>query len=136
MSVGVKIPATDTASFGTGEWDFGGTVGVSRLLGNAMLLSADLSYWHLGDPPELEVTDPLMASVGVAYLSLSGWAASLAFSGARSIIEGFSDAYFLNGGLTRVWSRSAVGVSTSVGFTESTPDFTLGVNWRVRLTSN
>ena len=65
----VKFPVADTATIGTGEWDFGGQVSVSVLVGSRWTLGLDGSYWHLGDLDSLDLVDPLLGS-------LSDWAAA------------------------------------------------------------
>lgn len=93
FGVGVKAPLTDTTSFGTGEWDYGANLGVSRFAGRHTMLSADLAYWHLGDLPGLDLSDPIMASLSVGYLAPSGWGGSVAFNAASAVVEGFEDSY-------------------------------------------
>jgi hypothetical protein len=133
VSVGAKVPVTDTASFGTGEWDVGGSVAVSHRIGSSTLLGMDIGYWHLGDLPELDLRDPILGSVSVAHLSSSGWGGSVTLSGGRSVIEGFDPTYSVGFALTRITGRGAFGINASAGLTETTPDFTVGLTWRFGL---
>jgi hypothetical protein len=133
LGAGAKIPATDTTAFGTGEWDVGAALSLSHRLGFSTLLGVDVSYWHLGDLPDLDLRDPIAVSASVAYLRRTGWGASGWVSGSRSPIEGFEDTYSLGVGVTRVGSRGALGLTVSVGLSETAADFSMGVNWRVRL---
>ena len=133
FGAGVKLPLTDTTSFGTGEWDYGGTASLSYRLGYTSSLGVDLGYWHLGDLPNLELNDPLMGSVSFAYLSPSGWGGLLSVSGATSAISEFAAPAYAGATITRVSDGGTVGLHASVGLTESAPDFTLGVSWRVGL---
>lgn len=128
-----KIPLTDTTDFGSGEWDVGGSISLSRSFGLSTLLSVDVAYWRLGDLPDLELRDPLLVSASAAYLALSGWGGSVGFSGAQSVIAGFDDAYAVHLGVNRVRPSAVLGVTASIGLSETAPDFALGVNWRVRL---
>ena len=52
------------SGFGTGEWDYGAGITVSRQAGSTLLL-ADLGYWVYGDLPDLELKDPLTFGVGL-----------------------------------------------------------------------
>lgn len=131
LGAGAKIPITDTTDFGTGEWDIGGSISVSQRLGSSTLLGLDVSYWHLGDLPDLDFRDPILATVSIAYLNLDGWGGMGLVSGSRSVIEGFQDTYSVGLGVSKVWARTALGMTGSLGLSETAPDFTLGINWRV-----
>jgi hypothetical protein len=133
LGVGAKVPVADSASFGTGEWDVGGSVSVSRRLGSSVLFGLDVSYWHLGDLAALDLRDPVLASASLAYLSLSGWVTSAAVMGARSVIEGFGDTYLVSAGVSKVGSAGAVGVTASLGLSETAPDLACGITWRLGL---
>jgi hypothetical protein len=133
LGAGVKLPLTDTTSFGTGEWDYGGSASLTYRLGYTSSLGVDLGYWHLGDLPNLELNDPLMGSISVGYLSPSGWGGLLSLSGATSAISEFAAPAYAGATITRVRGAGTVGLHASVGLTESAPDFTLGVSWRVGL---
>ena len=133
LGAGVKLPLTDTTSFGTGEWDYGGSVSLSYRLGYTSSLGINLGYWHLGDLPDLELNDPLMGSVSFAYLAPSGWGGLVSVSGSTSAISEFAAPAYAGATITRVAGSGAFGVHASVGLTESAPDFTLGVSWRLGL---
>jgi len=133
LGAGVKLPLTDTASFGTGEWDYGGSASLSYRLGYTSSLGANLGYWHLGDLPDLALDDPVMGSVSFAYLAPSGWGGLLSVSGSTSAIPEFAAPAYAGATITRVSGGGMVGLHASVGLTESAPDFTLGVSWRVGL---
>ena len=133
LGAGVKLPLTDTTSFGTGEWDYGGTASLSYRLGYTSSLGINLGYWHLGDLPNLALNDPLMGSVSFAYLAPSGWGGLLSVSGSTSAIPEFAAPAYAGATITRVTGRGTLGLHASVGLTESAPDFTLGVSWRVGL---
>lgn len=83
-----KAPVADTASFGTGQWDVGSSVALSRQVGRRASVGVNVSYWHLGDLPTLDFRDPVYGSAGVTYLARSGWAAGASISGGTSALEG------------------------------------------------
>jgi hypothetical protein len=60
-----------------------------------------------------------------------GWALSASFSAARSLVPGFENTYSVGGGLTRLGSRGAFAVNATIGLTETAPDLTIAVSWRV-----
>jgi hypothetical protein len=133
LGAGVKLPLTDTTSFGTGEWDYGGSVSLLYRLGYTSSLRVNLGYWHLGDLPGLELNDPVMGSVSFTYLAPSGWGGLVSVSGSTSAIPEFAAPAYLGATITRVAGGRTFGLHASVGLTESAPDFTVGVNWRLGL---
>lgn len=131
-----KIPVTDTASLGTGAWDVGGSLSVSYVLGGSTMLSANLGYWVMGDLPELALRNPILGSVGLAHLFLTGWGFSSGVYASQSMIEGFADPVSLGAGVMRGASLGSVGVTVSVGLTETAPDVSIAASWRFNLLSN
>jgi hypothetical protein len=132
-SVLVKAPVADTATFGTGEWDVGGAVGVSQRLTDRTLGGLDAAYWHLGDMPTLVFRDLVSGTASIAYVSPSGWGGGLSLSAATASIEGYDGAAWLGAYLAHAAGGGSWSVSGSVGLTETTPDLTLGLAWRARL---
>jgi len=132
--VGVKAPATGTNGFGTGQWDLGGSVSLSHRIGFSGLVSLDLGYWHLGDLPDLDLRDPLLGSLGLAYLSRGGWGLGINASAASTVIAGYPNAYQVGLNVSRVGRGGTFGVNLALGLTDTTPDLTVGLIWRVGLT--
>ena len=61
----VKLPTADREKYlGTGKLDYAPAIGVQRLLGARGLLSGTLRYTVRGDPPDIDLEDSLVASVG------------------------------------------------------------------------
>lgn len=131
LGAGLKIPVTDTSAYGTGQWDVGGFLSLSHILGRSTLIGFDLAYWHLGDLPELDLRDAVMGSASIAYLGRSGWGGSALVSGARSVVAGFADAYTAGVAISRVGRRATMSVNLMRGFTETTPEFSIGLSWRI-----
>jgi hypothetical protein len=131
LSAGLKIPVTDTSGYGSGQWDVGGSLSLSQILGHSTLIGFDVAYWHLGDLPELDLRDALMGSASIAFLGRSGWGGSALVSAARSVVQGFADAYTVGIAVSRVGPRATMSVNLSRGFTETTPDFSVGLSWRI-----
>jgi hypothetical protein len=133
VSAGAKIPVTDTASFGTGAWDFGGSMSLSYRLGSAAVVSVDAGYWVMGDLPDLDLQNPLLLSASIAHLTRTGWGFSAAFFSSSSVVAGFPSARSVSAGILRVGARQSIGLTIGAGLTDTTPDIMLGVNWRLRL---
>ncbi len=135
ITADVKVPIADVdRGFGTGEWDYGVGVSLSKSLGPTMLFT-DLAYRVLGDLPDLELKDPLAYGVGLGYVWPGGRLGLLAtVFGYTRILEGVDPpaqaslgfSYLLRGG------RSILG-SVAFGLSESSPDISLSFGWRLPL---
>ena len=133
LTATVKVPLTDTATFGTGAWDVGGAVSISIAADTRTLVALDLSAWHLGDLPELDLRDPVGAQVAILRSLSRKWAVSLSASGTRSVVPGFADAYQVAMTLARAHAGGVLAASAGVGLSETTPDVVFGLSWRVSL---
>lgn len=134
LGAAVKLPLADTSTFGTGQWDVGAQMSVDHSFGGRVWAALDLSYWVLGDLPDLELRDPVSGMVSVGYLGRSGWGWSLLGHAGSPIVDGFDGTASLGGSLTRVaGGRSGWALMSLVGLTETTPDLTVGLSWSLRL---
>jgi hypothetical protein len=134
MNVGAKAPVTGITGFGTGQWDFGGSVSLSHRIGFSGLAALDVGYWHLGDLADLDLRDPVLASLSLTRLSMGGWALGVMASAATAIVEGYPNGYQIGASVSRVGRGGTFGVNLAVGLTETTPDLSVGLNWRIGLT--
>lgn len=130
----VKIPVVDTASFGTGAWDVGGTVSGSVIVSSRVMLGLDGGYWRLGDPPGLDLKNPVLFGGTVSVLAGGGWGLSAGISGATPAIAGFPTSVSGTFSLLRLAGRGgSVGLLGSVGLTDTAPDVSVSVTWRLGL---
>jgi hypothetical protein len=129
----VKLPVADTATFGTGEWDVGASLGVSHAVGRGFLLGVDVAYWRMGDLETLELRDPVYGSASLGYLSPGGWGGMLVASGGTTMVEGFDGPLSIGAGLHRVSGARSWSVLSTVGLSETSPDFSVALLWSVRL---
>jgi hypothetical protein len=128
----VKAPLADTATYGTGRWDAGVSLGATGYFGSAVFLSVDAAWWHLGDLPALDFRDPIMGSVSVDRM-LGEWALGVVASGGTTAVPGYEAPALIGMSLSHVTARGGWGVTASAGLTETAPDLFVGVSWRVRL---
>ena len=133
VSALAKIPLVAAGDFGTGQWDVGGGLSLSRFLGRGTLVGLDLAYWHLGDPPDLDLQDPITGTVTVGRPLGRLWMASASLSGGRSTVAVYDDPWWLSFLVSRAFARGIWGVVTSIGLTDTTPTFTVGLIWRLRV---
>ena len=131
IAMGAKLPVADTGSFGTGRWDVGGSASVSFRPNNLTLIGFDVSYWHLGDLAELDFRDPVSAGVSVSRLFGTSWGGMASAAAATSSLDGFAGPASIGGALTRFAGESAWGLGLSLGLSETSPDVSGGVTWRI-----
>lgn len=131
VGVGAKIPVADTAHFGTGEWDVGAHASFSFRPIDRTLIGLDLAYWHLGDLAELDFQDPVSAGVSLSRLLGSNWGMMLMGAVSTTSIDGFPGPASIGTGITRFAGRSAWGVNLSVGLSDTSPDVSGGITWRI-----
>lgn len=132
LGAAAKIPLADTASFGTGAWDFGGTLSSSLMLGGRVLAGVDLGYWVMGDPPDLALENPLLVGATLSYLTPRGWSLSVGMSGGTPVIAGFANSLSATVGILKP-GRPGLGLLVAAGFTETAPDFSFALSWRLGL---
>ncbi len=130
-----KPPLADEDSgFGSGEWDYGAGITVSKRAGQNFLV-ADLGYWVYGDLPDLELMDPLAFSFGLGR-SLPGGRYSVLGSvwGSTETVDGVDGPVQVGVTGSRLMdSGRSLNVTLSAGLTESAPDYSLSLGWRLGL---
>lgn len=133
VSASVKFPVLDAGDFGTGSLDVGAGVSLSRFVSDRTLLGLDLGYWHLGDPPDLDLQDTVAGTLTVGRPLGRLWSASASLSGGRSAVAGYSNPWWVSFLVSRVSTGGIWGLTTSFGLTDTAPDVTLGLLFRLRL---
>lgn len=135
LTAGIKVPLADIdKGFGTGEWDYGGGLSLSKAFGKTFVF-VDLSYWIMGDLPELELKDTVSYGIALGQSLAGGKFALLAsFSGYTRIIAEVEPPSVVGLGLSyRIDSKKSFMVNSTFGLTESTPDFSVSLGWRIGL---
>jgi hypothetical protein len=123
----------DTATFGTGEWDVGAGISASQRVGRALLVGVDLTYWRIGDMETLDFRDPVSGTASFAYLGQNNWGGGLSVTASSPTLDGYDGPAWVSGFVQRSSGAAGWGLSASVGLTETTSDFSLGLSWRIRL---
>lgn len=132
---GVKIPIADVErGFGTGAWDVGAGVSLSKKI-KSRFLFLDFMYWNLGDMDDLVLKNAVSYRLAVGSLVANARGAVLAsITGLTRIIDG-ADPPIEVGLLTSYYTtaKSSIAVGTSFGLSESSPDFALSIGWNIGL---
>lgn len=132
VGAAVKAPLADTATYGTGRWDAGVSLGATGYFGSAVFVSVDAAWWHLGDLPALDFRDPFVGSLSVDRM-LGRWSLGVVASASTSAIPGYEAPASIGMALSRVTMRGGWGISAMAGLTESAPELAVGLSWRVKL---
>lgn len=132
-----KIPVADPSSgVGTGEFDHGVGVDISVVAARTFLY-ADATHWWLGDMPDLPLRNLTTVAMGLGRsLDRQGRVSALTtLTAATALVDNIDPpvALGLSIGLA-VAERRYVTVSGAAGLTESAPDWSISVGWRVSLT--
>ncbi len=133
LGAGAKAPVADTSTFGTGAWDVGAIASLAVTLGGREFAGLDVSYWHLGDLPELEFADPLTATVSVGRVFSSAWGGSLFLTAGTPSIRGYDAPVLVGVSATRFGAGAAWGASVTAGLSDAVADVSAVLSWRVRL---
>lgn len=133
VGAGAKAPVADTATFGTGAWDVGVLASLTTTLGGVGFAGLDVSYWHLGDLPELEFVDPLTATVSVGRVFPTAWGGSLFATAGTASLRGYDAPVLVGASVTRLGTPAAWGGSVAIGLTDTVAAYAATLTWRVRL---
>ena len=131
----LKIPLADPSQgFGTGEWDGGlGTAFSQRFSSWFVMLNA--MYWWFGDMPDLELKDAFSYGAGIGKsIDAGNWMVLGTFSGMTRIIADADPP--INAGMGITYSinpKNSLSTNATIGFNDSSADFTLGFGWQFRL---
>ncbi|NND73221.1 MAG: hypothetical protein HKN43_16730 [Rhodothermales bacterium] len=120
--------------FGTGAWDYSLGVSAMRRLRRAVVF-VDVAYWVLGDMEELSLNNSLSYGLSFGRSLGDGSDTVLAsFSGSTVIVPGTEPALLVGLGLGHSFdSGNGVSANASIGLTESAPNVSVGVGWRIGL---
>lgn len=135
VSGAFKVPVASVESgLGTGEWDYGAGLSVSQVLSRTLIM-VDVSYWKLGDLPGLPLGDPLSYSLSIGQLFRGGrLSVSGSILGSTQILEETAPPRSIGVLVSYLAStRRSVVVGGSVGLTETAPDLSVWIGWRLAL---
>lgn len=132
IGAAAKIPASDTSAYGTGEWDAGASLSVTRQVGATRLVGLDLAYWHLGDLPQLDFRDPVVATATASQVFAGTWGVSAFVTGSSGALRGYDAPLSVGAGVSRL-GGTLWGVTAAIGLTETVPDFSIAASWRIGL---
>jgi hypothetical protein len=88
----VKAPTADRdRGLGTGEWDEGGGIGLTKRLTDKLIGLADAGYTIIGKPEGVNLRNQWSYDVGLGYYFLPTLMGSLYYEEARALVPGFQN---------------------------------------------
>lgn len=130
----MKLPtASASQGLGTGEFDYGLGVEMSKMLGDSWVAFLDGGYNIIGDPDGIEFQNQHWYDIGTGYYVTKDLLASVYFEEYRAIVPGFVNArdvfFAINYTASAAW-RFNGGVT--LGLSNGAPDraVTIGASYR------
>ena len=133
IDIQMKVPTASTAdNFGTGKFDFGGSLNYRQLFG-AYVLMANAGYLVLGKPSGVDFRNPFSYGAGIGrFFSGGDFSLALMYQGYTTILSGYSPPNQASLGLNCKASSSMIWtILLSKGLTDTAPSFgiTGGFRW-------
>ena len=135
LTAAVKPPLVSASSgFGTGQWDYAGGAAITSVIAS-LVLTADASYWILGDVPALRFRNPFAYALSVGRVVHNRRVGFLgAVSGTTPILSGVPGSAIAGAGFTyRLSEHSVLTSNASLGLTRSSPSVVVALGWRRQL---
>ena len=130
----IKAPTADRdRGLGTGEWDEGGGIGLTKLLTDKLIGLADAGYTIIGKPEGVNLRNQWSYDVGLGYYFLPTLMGSVYYEEARALVPGFQNPRDVFMGLS--WKvTQTVRVNTGVikGLSNAAPEYgaSVGASFR------
>ena len=125
----VKLPTADESrGLGTGRFDEGMGVEISRSLSKQWTLFLDASYTFIGKPSGLDLRNQWYYGVGTGYALTDVWTLSAFYEQYRAVIQGNQNPQDVLVVLNYGWSpRIGLVAFTQIGLSDGAPAYALSV---------
>lgn len=133
LAAQLKIP-TAADQFGTGRFDYGGSIGLFKMLENYSVFG-DLGFWYIGDTDSINYLNPFTFGAGLGRIFNHGkYAAMLYFQAYTRIIEGYDPPRQLSLTISRFLKQNLfLSLTGTAGLSETSSDFTFSAGINARL---
>jgi outer membrane putative beta-barrel porin/alpha-amylase len=130
----VKAPTADRdRGLGTGEWDEGVGLGLTKLLTDKFVGLADVGYTIIGDPDGFDLQNQWSYDVGLGYYFTPRVLASVYYEEARALVERFQNPKDIFAGLSwRVTQNFRLNAGFEKGLSNGAPEFGASVGASMR----
>lgn len=130
----VKAPTADRdRGLGTGEWDEGAGLGLTKLLTDQLVAFADTGYTLIGKPEGVDLRNQWSYDVGLGYYFTPRVLASVYYEEARALVERFQNPKDIFAGLSwRVTQNFRLNAGFEKGLSNGAPEFGASVGASMR----
>ncbi|MEJ2055184.1 MAG: transporter [Calditrichaceae bacterium] len=135
LTANIKVPTASTnKNLGTGKWDYGLTLNISKSIGKYVGF-LDSGFRILGDPAEINYSNPIIYGVGVGRFFNGGkFSALLYYQGYSEILQNYDPPRQGSAGLYyKTNPRSILSIVFSKGFSKTSPDFGTSIGFNIQL---
>ncbi len=132
IDVQMKVPTASTAdNFGTGKFDFGGSLNYRQLFG-AYVVMANAGYLLIGKPAGVDFKDPFSYGGGIGrFFGEGDFSLALMYQGYTTILSGYPPPNQASIGLNCKTSSDMIWtVLVSKGLTDTAPSFGIAGGFR------
>ncbi|MEW6543088.1 MAG: transporter [Nitrospirota bacterium] len=124
----IKFPTADAdKGLGTGEFDEGFGLELTKTLGEKWVAFGDTGYTMIGKPQGIPLRNQWYYDVGLGYYVVKGLMVSAYYEWYRALLQGFQDPqdflFAVSYSLTASWQ---VNLSTQIGLSDGSPAYALG----------
>jgi outer membrane putative beta-barrel porin/alpha-amylase len=130
----LKAPTADRdRGLGTGEWDEGGGIGLTKRLTDKLIGLADAGYTIIGKPEGVNLRNQWSYDVGLGYYFLPTLMGSVYYEEARALVPGFQNPRDAFMGLSwKVTQTVRFNTSFVKGLSNAAPEYgaSVGVSFR------
>ncbi len=129
LSGRVKAPTADRdRGLGTGEWDEGAGLGLTKLFTDKLVGLADVGYTIIGKPSGTNLRNQWSYDVGLGYYIVPTVLASVYYEEARSLVSGFQNPREIFAALTwKVKQDFRLNAGVEKGLSSGAPEYGFSV---------
>lgn len=130
----LKAPTADRdRGLGTGEWDEGGGIGLTKLLTDKLIGLADAGYTIIGKPEGVNLRNQWSYDVGLGYYFFPTLMGSVYYEEARALVPAFQNPRDVFMGLSwKVTQTVRVNTGFVKGLSNAAPDYGASVGMSFR----
>ena len=130
----IKAPTADRdRGLGTGEWDEGAGLGLTKVLSENLVGLADVGYTLIGDPPGANLLNQWSYDVGLGYYFSPSVLGTLFYEEASALVSGFQHPRDIFAGLGwNVTQDFRLSTGVEKGLSSGAPEFGFTVGARMQ----
>ncbi|HEY6085314.1 MAG TPA: transporter, partial [Nitrospira sp.] len=134
ISARVKAPTADSnKGLGTGEWDEGFGVGLTKRFTDNLIAFLDAGYTFIGNPPGAELRNQWSYDAGVGYYVFPTVLVSVSYEEARALVSGFQNPRDILGVVSwKITPAIRLNTSLELGLSNGAPEYGVSLGGSLR----